>query len=248
MPLLIRPMTEADLPAIRDLLFLAFHSSSPAMRKLAPNGQSPSAAAASLAAVAKSVHAPAVVHRVVVDTDLIPAADPTTGATVHSTVPAEAGSTKEVPLVAYTRYYVHREERAPDVWDVPYKAVTAEETGEGVNVAFRNAFFEQIHELRRRNMQGRKHILVEILAASPLHERRGAGTMLLKEVFEVADTEGLDCWIDASPVGYPLYKRLGFQDVDFFETDVSEPSTLKEGESRTMYKTAGMLRRPESKV
>lgn len=61
-----------------------------------------------------------------------------------------------------------------------------------------------------------------ILACSPTHQGLGAGSALLAWGRELADKEGLTTWLEASPQGYPLYRRFGYEDVDVQDLAVTE--------------------------
>lgn len=39
---------------------------------------------------------------------------------------------------------------------------------------------------------------------------------------ELADELGVPCRLEASPVGYSLYKKFGYEDVDVLDTKVTE--------------------------
>ena len=58
------------------------------------------------------------------------------------------------------------------------------------------------------------------LGTHPSHERKGAGAQLARWGFPRADAEGLPCYVDASDLGYPLYRRLGFEDVGDMTLDL----------------------------
>lgn len=49
-----------------------------------------------------------------------------------------------------------------------------------------------------------------VLVTDPAHERKGAGKMLLEWGCKKADEQGLDAYLDATPIGRPLYQRYGF--------------------------------------
>ena len=68
---------------------------------------------------------------------------------------------------------------------------------------------------------------MQCLATHPSHQRRGAGTLLLERVVDLARREGLHVYLQASPSGYPLYRKLGFEDVEHFDVDLG---TLAGGE------------------
>lgn len=52
------------------------------------------------------------------------------------------------------------------------------------------------------------HLL--LLATHPEYRRRGAGTALSKWGIEKGLSAGMDIGVEASPMGFPLYKHLGF--------------------------------------
>jgi hypothetical protein len=55
--------------------------------------------------------------------------------------------------------------------------------------------------------------VLALLATDPEYERRGAGSLLTKWGCEVADKYKIPCYLEASKKGYPIYKRLGFEEV-----------------------------------
>lgn len=61
-----------------------------------------------------------------------------------------------------------------------------------------------------------------LLCTSPQYQRRGIGSRLLKHVLDVADAEGRKAYIEATEDGYPLYRKMGFVDLDAIEKDLSE--------------------------
>lgn len=38
---------------------------------------------------------------------------------------------------------------------------------------------------------------------------------------EFADNEGLTSWLAASPIGYPLYRRFGYEDVEVQDLEIA---------------------------
>lgn len=63
---------------------------------------------------------------------------------------------------------------------------------------------------------------LHILAADPARQRLGAGSALLAWGAALADREGRPSWLEASPQGYPLYRRFGYEDVDVQDVAVTE--------------------------
>jgi hypothetical protein len=48
----------------------------------------------------------------------------------------------------------------------------------------------------------------------------------------LADSLGLVSWLEASPYGYPLYKRHGYEDVAVIDFRITETWGAKKGEGR----------------
>lgn len=55
-------------------------------------------------------------------------------------------------------------------------------------------------------------LVLHILATHPEHHRRGAGAMLIAWGLRKADSAQLPAFLEASPMGKPLYERMGFQE------------------------------------
>jgi GNAT superfamily N-acetyltransferase len=56
--------------------------------------------------------------------------------------------------------------------------------------------------------------VIDMLSTHPDHERRGAGSMLLKWGTDIADTLGLKAFVQGSRVGKRFYERHGFVDTE----------------------------------
>jgi len=87
-----------------------------------------------------------------------------------------------------------------------------------------------------------------LLATHPGHERRGAGSKLLNWALEQADEKGLECHLEGTPTGYPLYSRKGFVDAfgkgnSLLDFDVSK-YTGREGD---MVNLTSMVRPPQKR-
>ncbi|KAG9680174.1 hypothetical protein KCU87_g151, partial [Aureobasidium melanogenum] len=59
-------------------------------------------------------------------------------------------------------------------------------------------------------MEERRHYYMELLMTAGAYKGRGAGGMILEYGTALADEEQVECYIDASPAGRPLYERHGF--------------------------------------
>lgn len=73
-----------------------------------------------------------------------------------------------------------------------------------------------------------------MLHTDPNHMRRGAGTLLVKEVMEEARKLGYTAYLQASPVGKPLYTALGFKEIEMHEVDFSEWGAKESNKSWAM--------------
>ena len=65
--------------------------------------------------------------------------------------------------------------------------------------------------------------------------------MLIKWPFAQADKDRKRCYVDASSVGYLLYRRNGFEDVGELSVDLDEYG----GEGVGVHKWVAMLREPQ---
>lgn len=61
--------------------------------------------------------------------------------------------------------------------------------------------------------------------------------MLVKWGTAQADERGLPCYLESSPEGLGLYKKHGFKEVGFFDTDIGA-----EQDSTKMYRHVVMIR------
>lgn len=76
--------------------------------------------------------------------------------------------------------------------------------------------------LRGESLGGEKKKDLNILACKTSRHRSGAGTALLRWGTDKADREGKVAYLEASPAGYPLYRRLGFEDMHVQDLCVTE--------------------------
>lgn len=64
------------------------------------------------------------------------------------------------------------------------------------------------------------YMYLKILLCHPNYRRRGAGTSLVKWGMSVAQFQGFNTALLSSPMGVPLYHKLGFQEIGRFEVKV----------------------------
>lgn len=96
-----------------------------------------------------------------------------------------------------------------------------------------------------------EHFLdLTLLATHPAHHRRGAGTLLVDWGCKIADDHGVECYLEASKFGYPLYKREGFreafgEDASVITFDVGQ-FTGRGGGNGDWVSLTAMVRPPKS--
>ncbi|KAG9706226.1 acyl-CoA N-acyltransferase, partial [Aureobasidium melanogenum] len=73
-----------------------------------------------------------------------------------------------------------------------------------------DALFGSFAKNRQGMMEERRHHYMELLMTAGEYKGRGAGGMVLEHGTALADAEQVECYIDASPAGRPLYERHGF--------------------------------------
>jgi GNAT superfamily N-acetyltransferase len=84
--------------------------------------------------------------------------------------------------------------------------------------------FHALHDLftHHKNdiLESRPYYALDTLVTLPQHERRGAGSMLVHWGCEKADDAGVEAYLEASPMGAPMYARHGFEEVRPVELDL----------------------------
>ncbi|GFP57876.1 hypothetical protein TASIC1_0009021300 [Trichoderma asperellum] len=118
---------------------------------------------------------------------------------------------------------------------VTYKKVVDMDTGELVSWVKIGA-----EAARSRDLGNRPAIVVYLFGTHPKAQRRGAGSLLMAWVTELADREGLACWVTSSEMAVPLYKKFRFEVAE--EITVPLPGANVDGE---MYTHTCMLREPK---
>jgi len=61
-----------------------------------------------------------------------------------------------------------------------------------------------------------------LLAVDPKCQRMGVGRKIVGVGLEKADREGWKCWIEASPAGKPLYEKVGWREVGFYDVELRQ--------------------------
>ncbi|KAH6676634.1 hypothetical protein B0J14DRAFT_358209 [Halenospora varia] len=93
---------------------------------------------------------------------------------------------------------------------------------EGTHTALKN-HFTTLHSAMadEHRPKGKFYELLELIT-SPAYQRRGIGASLIQYGLEKADKEGVPCYLTASPMGAPLYKKVGFEEVGRVEVELEQ--------------------------
>ena len=126
-------------------------------------------------------------------------------------------------MVAGARWTFHRPSdpaatlRTPEELDKDYEA--SEPYAES-HPEIWTEIFSMIYGNKREIMGLRPYYSLDTLVTHPDHHRRGAGGLLGKWGLEKADEAGVEAYLEASPMGRPLYERWGFEPVKDISLDL----------------------------
>ncbi|KAJ3033943.1 hypothetical protein HDV00_005628 [Rhizophlyctis rosea] len=128
-------------------------------------------------------------------------------------------------IIAWVKWVEHLEDTPEEEWNRPI-VFTRQMVGPTINLDLFNDFIGGMKTVLRDSVQGKAHMIISFLVTDPQHQGTGAGSLLLKHVLTGLDTLNvsrstpLDCWLEASPAGYPLYRKLGFEDAAVSDVDL----------------------------
>ena len=109
------------------------------------------------------------------------------------------------------------------------------------NVPLCEYFFGALDNARENYFHDdRPYCFMGILCALPTYQGRGIGSKLLKQGLDVADEKGLECWINASPVGLGLYKKFGWEELGSVDIHLGDWG----GEDGVIDRTVYLVRKP----
>ncbi|RYP69631.1 hypothetical protein DL771_005995 [Monosporascus sp. 5C6A] len=77
-----------------------------------------------------------------------------------------------------------------------------------------DAFYSPTDKARDFLLDDRAHIHLEALGVLPTHQKQGYGGAIVKWGTEQADELGVECYLNASPAGRPLYAANGYIEHD----------------------------------
>ncbi|KAK5994268.1 hypothetical protein PT974_04740 [Cladobotryum mycophilum] len=76
---------------------------------------------------------------------------------------------------------------------------------------FAAEFFACLEEMHSNAMGERPHWYLEMLAVKKQFQGKGAASLMLKYGVAKADEDGVESYLDASPLAKPIYERYGFR-------------------------------------
>ncbi|KAH6680722.1 acetyltransferase [Halenospora varia] len=68
--------------------------------------------------------------------------------------------------------------------------------------------------------EGSKNMILCAITVHPSYQGKGVGKALINWGLEIADKEGVYCWVHASEAGWRVFERLGFAEVGRLEVDL----------------------------
>jgi GNAT superfamily N-acetyltransferase len=84
-----------------------------------------------------------------------------------------------------------------------------------------NGLYTLFNNNKRDILGTRPYYVLDTLVTRPEHERRGAGSLLVRWGCEKADEAGVEAYLEASKMGAPMYARHGFEPVREVELDLT---------------------------
>ncbi|OGM49013.1 acetyltransferase [Aspergillus bombycis] len=136
-------------------------------------------------------------------------------------------------MIAFAKWHVYHGEEGLKRWQASVRADEGMEIPTGANEEGFRFCKSKLLERRRKffGKEGRDHcckfcalllpmglmlianVVLALLATDPRYERRGAASLLTQWGCDFADRLGIECYLEASKKGYPVYKRKGFEEL-----------------------------------
>ncbi|KAK4451414.1 puromycin N-acetyltransferase [Podospora aff. communis PSN243] len=148
---------------------------------------------------------------------------------VAELVPEDGPADAPGEVVAFAKWTLRRKPIPEEQWNAD-PPIEAGMLGEGSNIEVYKWFNGTLHRRFREIAQGDPMLYLGVLVCLPHRQRLGAGSALLRWGTDLADSLGLISWLEASPYGYHLYKRHGYEDVAVIDFKVTETWGAKKAE------------------
>ncbi|KAK0656915.1 hypothetical protein B0T16DRAFT_48970 [Cercophora newfieldiana] len=204
--LCLREATPADASALAEIHFAAF---GPFIvnQLLFPGGITADAKEKAASSMFSPPDPKSSSERLIVVAELVPEDGPPDG-------PGE--------IVAFAKWSLRRKPVPEEEWNAPQPPLQPDMLGEGGNIEVYDWFIGNLHRRLKEHVRGDAMLYLGTLVSSPHRQRLGAGAALLRWGADLADSLGLDIWLEASPQGYPLYKKHGYEDVAVVDSSFTE--------------------------
>lgn len=141
-------------------------------------------------------------------------------------------------IIGFCEWYIYKHERPEAEWSKEHPLLDCMWIEDGAEREKARAYMMPVFEARRRILKGSPCALLMYMCVDPDWQRRGAGNMLVSWGTIKADELRIPCFLESSPFGYGLYRKLGFEDVEQLAVTI-------EG---VTYHYPAMLRQPVLKV
>lgn len=221
--LTLRPMAESDLPAYDRILHSAFDGG--IMPLFYPTGYTAADRTHSLRSTLKKLrHDPVYRYMAVIDTSLDPLPqdlEPLPSEIIDPEKMAAIETIQQGRPVGFAVWRMYTRDRSEEDLAAEAKAAEAEGFPPNGDQKMMMDFFGAVNAAKKKNLGGRAYVLLHILATDPMHHRRGIGALQLKWGLDEADRLGLPAYLEASPMGRPLYAKWGFESLGRLDFDAA---------------------------
>lgn len=234
MPLILRPLTESDIPAYERIIHSAF-SVDGLMQLFYPNGYTKADREHGYRSTLKKLRASEgksngyYKYMVLVDTDLDPLPqdlEALPSEVIGEEALKEVQRSNEGRVVGVSVWKFYPLERTKEEIDAEDEEAKGESLPPSADPDFMSRFFGKMTQSKRETLGAKAHVLLHILATDPAHHRRGVGSKSLEWGLGEADRLGVVAYLEASRIGRPLYEKWGFEPVSNFDFDGIAPHTV----------------------
>ncbi|KAG0652515.1 Acetyltransferase [Hyphodiscus hymeniophilus] len=90
------------------------------------------------------------------------------------------------------------------------------------NTSLRQTFISRLTKVEEQFRPQGKHYELCQMTVSLRYQRRGIGSQLVKYGLDKADRDTVTCFLTGSPMGVPVYQKLGFEEVGSLEMDLKD--------------------------
>ncbi|KAK7980268.1 hypothetical protein PG989_012725 [Apiospora arundinis] len=191
----MREATEADIPSLCDVFFDAF-SEDPISSRVFPRS---------------SAHAQAEIQ----DTFTHSVAEPDVHIFVVTEEPAsDSAVDQKNAILGYVEWVAPRSE--------PYSPPPPAPSTDGKKAeALAQQFFEVMERKQREHMANQPHWHLAFIGVRHRAQGRGVARQLIQWGIEKADEEGMEAYVQSSPMAASRYRRYGFEDIETHHFDLA---------------------------